>query len=95
MEWSFDDWFQPLNTTTLEKSWYERNKEKVLKQRRERYLKDLEFREKARATYRERYQNDPDYRAKTLQRAKERYHIDEDYRRATNERSKKQRKKSE
>jgi len=54
-------------------SWYERNREKVLKKLNKRYEEDKEFREKTRKRYREKYHNDPEYRKKTIERAKKRY----------------------
>lgn len=74
-------------------NYYQKNKQKILKQLKERYREDKEFREKARETYRSRYQTDPEYRETTLQRAKDRYHNDENYRNATIERSRKAKKK--
>ena len=73
----------------MEKTWYERNKEKVLKKLKDRYRQDKEFREKAKKRYRDKYHSDPEYRENTKKRAIERYHKDEEYRKATIQRARK------
>lgn len=77
------------NQRLMAKSYYEKNKDKILRKLKERYQDDKEFRDKSRETYRERYQTDPEYRAKTQQRARDRYHTDENYKQATLERARK------
>jgi len=43
----------------MAKTYYEKNKDKILRRLKERYQEDKEFRDKARETYRERYHTDP------------------------------------
>jgi len=48
----------------MAKTYYEKNKDKILRRLKERYQEDKEFRDKARETYRERYHTDPEYRTR-------------------------------
>lgn len=64
-------------------SYYEKNKEKILKKLKEKYSSDEEFREKVKKSNRQRYQNNPAYHEKNLNNAKTRYHNDEGYREKT------------
>lgn len=64
-------------------SYYEKNKEKILKKLKEKYSSDEEFRDRVKKSNRQRYQKNPGYHEKNLNNAKARYHNDEDYREKT------------
>lgn len=53
-------------------TYYEKNKERILKRLNDKYRADSEFKEKVKAENKKRYHTDPEYREKTIQRAKER-----------------------
>jgi len=55
------------------KTYYERNREKILQKLRKRYSEDAAFRERIRQKARERYHTDEHYRRATIERAKRRY----------------------
>jgi len=73
---------------------YIKNKEKILKQKKERYQNDKTYREKTKKYYKKKYQINEEYKAQTLKNAKNRYHEDEEYRRKTIERAKERYKKN-
>lgn len=59
-------------TGIMAQTYYEKNKEKILKRLKEKYKEDKEFREKVKTTYREKYHKDEEYKKATIERAKKR-----------------------
>ncbi|MGJ3234203.1 hypothetical protein [Marivirga sp.] len=57
----------------MKKTWYQRNKEKVLERLEKKYRENEEFRKKRKTMSREKYHLDADYREKTIERAKLRH----------------------
>jgi hypothetical protein len=53
-------------------TYYEKNKDRILKRLNEKYRSDAEFKEKVKAENKRRYHSDPDYKEKTIERAKAR-----------------------
>jgi len=53
-------------------SYYDKNKERILKRLNDKYRSDPNFKEKVKADNKRRYHDDPDYKEKTIQRAKDR-----------------------
>ena len=53
-------------------SYYEKNKERILKRLNDKYRSDSEFKEKVKADNKRRYHEDPEYKEKTIMRAKDR-----------------------
>ena len=57
----------------MEKSYYERNKMKILSNLRDKYQKDDEYRNKIQEKYRQRYHEDEEYRNATVARSRAQY----------------------
>ncbi|NCP83860.1 MAG: hypothetical protein GW809_00915 [Bacteroidetes bacterium] len=53
-------------------SYYEKNKDQILKRLNDKYRSDSEFKEKVKAENKRRYHTDLEYKEKTIQRAKDR-----------------------
>lgn len=52
-------------------TYYEKNKEQILKRLNDKYRSNTEFKEKVKAENKRRYHEDPEYKEKTIQRAKD------------------------
>lgn len=55
------------------KTYYERNKIRILQRLKDKYENDEDFRNKLKDKYKSRYQTDESYREATIQRAKRTY----------------------
>ncbi|MBX3042438.1 MAG: hypothetical protein KIT33_07010 [Candidatus Kapabacteria bacterium] len=57
----------------MKKTYYERNKKKILKKLRDKYQQDEEYRNKIKERYKKKYHEDESYRNATVERAKAKY----------------------
>jgi hypothetical protein len=73
-------------------SYYQRNRKKILAQRKKLYAENAEFREYTKKYYAEKYHRDKEYHEKTKTASRNRYHEDEKYRLKTIKRAKKRNK---
>ena len=62
-----------MATQKAKKTYYERNREKILLKMKQRYQQDPDYREKTKQLARKRYHEDEAYRKATIERAKKRY----------------------
>lgn len=61
-------------------SYYQKNRKKILAQRKKLYAENADFREYTKKYYSEKYHLDKEYHEKTKSAALNRYHEDEKYR---------------
>lgn len=68
-------------------NYYQKNRKKILAQRKKLYAENAEFREYTKKYYAEKYHRDKEYHEKTKTASRNRYHEDEEYRLKTIARS--------